>query len=90
MQLEQRDGVQLLPLNADRHARQPACTRAHTCTSAILTGSARFKTFVFMEGFALASPPTVFHLTVRRGFLRSRSEDLGLCWSVFMAVLMAA
>lgn len=42
-----------------------------------------------MEGFALAPPPTVFHLTVGRGFLLSHSEDLGLCWSVFMAVFMA-
>lgn len=32
MQPEQRDGVQLLPLNADTHARQPACTRTHTHT----------------------------------------------------------
>ena len=42
-----------------------------------------------MEGFALAPPPTVFHLTVGRGFLLSHSEDLGLCWSVFMAVFLA-
>lgn len=42
-----------------------------------------------MEGFALVQPPTVFHLTVGRGFLLSHSEDLGRCWSVFMAAFMA-
>lgn len=88
---EQGDGVQLLLLlNADTRAElKKKHAHIHTRTVTISTGSVRFKAFVFMEGFALAPPPTVFHLTVGRGFLLSHSEDLGLCWSVFMAVFMA-
>jgi len=78
---EQGDRVQLLPLNADTHAENKM--RTHTRTITISTGSARFKAFVFIEGFALAPPPTVFHLTVGRGFLLLHSEDLGLCLSVY-------
>lgn len=70
-------------------AKKKKHAHIHTRTVTISTGSVRFKAFVFMEGFALAPPPTVFHLTVGRGFLLSHSEDLGLCWSVFMAVFMA-
>lgn len=57
------------------------CT--HTCTITILSGSTRFKAFVFIDGFALAPPPTVFHLTVGFNFLLSHSQDLGLYLSMF-------
>lgn len=84
---EQKDGAQLLSLNAHTHAKNKMNT--HTLAYTIPTGSARFKAFVFIEGFALAPPPTVLHITVGCGFLLSHSEDLGLCLSVFTAVLTA-
>lgn len=71
------------------HTCEEQNVHTHTLAYTIPTGSARFKAFVFIEGFALAPPPTVLHVTVGCGFLLSHSEDLGLCLSVFMAVLMA-
>ncbi len=82
---EQGDRVQLLPLNADTHAEQ--WTRSHThLHNHNLDWVSQVQSICIHGGFCIGST-TYSVSSVGCDFLLSHSEDLGLCWSVFMLYL---
>lgn len=95
---EQGDRVQLLSLNADTHAEAWKNLHTHThpeththshphVKSQSRLGQPGSKHLYSWRAFALAPPPTVFHLTVGRGFYFHTQKTLdcvGVCLWLYL------